>query len=409
MNEKLIRELYVKHSKKIKGGFISSRKNILKEYNESTEDEITDGQLKSFIKKNDLNSLLSNIGGKEVRSDQTVTRYEDGSYLYNRLIRLHENDLNDDKSVLRAFGLPFESWTITSAEFNLWSVESAEKRLNNYQAKIKVKPKTIKDITPSEIIDLLSESEFKFPKIEYNHNESNKTCSIFIADDHVGQIGYDFNETMSWVQEVKHHLKNVMPEKLIINFLGDVLHVDNVSKTTDRGTQLETQGTAYDMVRNAVKHVAYIVSELSFIETDIYWVMGNHSRLSEFIVMNWVADKFDNSEHIKFYVDESPRKAFILYDWLIGILHGDMPNNNKGYWLSDEFAILWGQSKYREQFEGHLHHRATRNYGSKQHHTMPTKAKQTDYEKKLGYDNYRPNIEVHTYFKDSVQKEIKTF
>ena len=408
MNEKFIRERYVRYGKKIKNGYISDRKRILEEYNE-IHDPITEIQLKRYIATNNLIALLSGDTVEEEKPKESITRYEDGSMLYDRLIKLHDNELNDDTVIMQAFNLDPSKWLITSATFNLWSVDSKDRRLNNYQAKVKVKPKTKKDLTVEDFKKIMGDFEYKVPKRTPKVFTNKKIATVFIADDHVNQVGFSLEETYEWVAQIKQYLLNEKPEHVNINFLGDVLHVDNVSETTNKGTQLKIEGTVYDMSRNAMTHVTHIIDELSITNTTVRWVQGNHSRLAEFLIMMNVENSFRDNKFIEFDVSESRRKAYMTYDWLTGILHGDMPNKNKGYWLSTEYAELWGKSLYREQYEGHLHHSAKTNYGSLSHTTMTTKAKQTDYEVGLGYDNHMPNVEVHIYYEGSRQKQIKTF
>ena len=407
MNEKLIRELYVRYGKKIKNGYMSDRKRILREYNQQESKKITEYKLKHYISDNNLVSLLSGEVEEELPKGSLEIN-QDGSQKLLSYMKMTHDKAKSIEYVMESQGYPIEEYTMVTLVVNEWGSKTNGDN-QSYQIKLTVKPKTIKDITPHDIVKLSNNFKFKMPMIKHEIKDTNKTCTVYIADDHVGQVGYDLEETKQWVQEIKEYIKQQNPERVNINFLGDVLHVDNISKTTDRGTQLETQGTAFDMVTLAFTHLCHIVNELSTVPTTVRWVQGNHSRLTEFTLMQWLETSFSHNTHIEFEVNEKRRKAYMTYEWLTGIFHGDMPKSNKGHWLSDEFAPLWGQSQYREQYEGHLHHRAITNYGSLAHNTMTTKAKQTDYEYGLGYDNHMPNVEVHTYHKGSRKKVIATF
>ena len=118
------------------------------------------------------------------RPKETISRNKDGSVLYDKLITLHENDVNDDEAILSAFSLSSTHWNIDSLILNLWSVESSKKRLNNYQAKVRVSRKKIDDITLEQQVKALNEIK-AIDQIPYEELSSDYKYAIFLSDKHI--------------------------------------------------------------------------------------------------------------------------------------------------------------------------------------------------------------------------------
>ena len=96
-----------------------------------------------------------------------------------------------------SFNLDPLKWVITSAEFNLWSVESKVKRLNNYQAKIKVKPKKLNDIDKHDLKDMFS-NVYKLPKIDLIKPTSSNSFALRITDSHIGSSVFKEYQCIKW-------------------------------------------------------------------------------------------------------------------------------------------------------------------------------------------------------------------
>lgn len=326
----------------------------------------------------------------------SMQRNKDGSVIYERLIALTEEQLNDERMLMKAFNIDPDNWVITSSKFNFWSTESKEKRLNNYQVTIKVKPKMVKDITLEDMVKAVKEIKPIKAK-PFKVERTGKTYNIFITDNHIGSAYFNEQLYIESIMEAKHDIERNKVERVIISFLGDILHVDNVTKTTDRGTQLEMPMTSYDMVRKANELVCFTIETLSVVKTDVYWVQGNHSRLAEFQLFMGIEQRFSNNDHIFFDVDETRQKAYTIYETFIGIMHGDMSKKNYTNWSQFMFASLWGQSTRWEQHSGHLHSKNVFTEGGLMH-TIHSTQKATDvYERGLGYGNYRPVMEAYIY------------
>ena len=375
---------------------------ITEEYNSIKNENRSKNSLRSIwlrLSSEEKDSVVSGNDNKTNEYKETFRKNADGSYLYDRLIQMHESDLIDDTKVLNSFNLDPLKWVITSAEFNLWSVESKVKRLNNYQAKIKVKPKKLNDIDKHDLKDMFS-NVYKLPKIDLIKPTSSNSFALRITDSHIGSSVFKEYSMYQMVEKAKIDIINGGFETVYIDFLGDILHVDNVNKTTDRGTQLEMPMSAYDMIRKAQEVITYTINELSLTDTEVRWTQGNHSRLTEWLFFRLIAESFSNNKHIKFMVDESRRKGYLIYNTFCGLFHGDMPKKNYYDVFHFEFSLLWGQANKWEIHSGHFHSLTQITKGGMLH-TIHGIDKDTDtYEDSLGYMNMYNKVEAVIYNKE---------
>lgn len=395
INKKLVLELIPKYHE---NGSIQWSE-LVKEYNYTTKENRTRNTLRSIWTRLPNHEKDKIRGKQEKQYKETFQKNADGSYLYDRLIQMHEGDMIDDTKVLESFNLDPLKWVITSSTFNLWSVESKDKRLNNYQAKIKVKPKEVKDINSIDLLSIIN-SVKPLEKIKTNKVDSDNSYAIRITDTHIGSNVFNEYAMYTTIEKAKKDILNNDISKVYIDFLGDILHVDNNSKTTDRGTQLEMEMSSYDMIRKAVEVIAHVIRELSIVETQVNWVQGNHSRTLEFVFFLLVENMFVNNEHIKFNVDETTRKAYMIYDTMINLFHGDIPKKNYYQIFQFEFSDLWGQAKRWELHSGHFHSLSQTTIGGMLHTIHGVQKFTDDYERSLAYTNKWLKLEAVLYNKD---------
>ena len=411
MKDKLIEIALKRMSNTTSQGWRVNWQRVEDDYNEIYNDYKNKSELRKIIYDN--KSLEELVTLKELenaindnRPKETISRNKDGSVLYDKLITLHENDVNDDEAILSAFSLSSTHWNIDSLILNLWSVESSKKRLNNYQAKVRVSRKKIDDITLEQQVKALNEIKV-IDQIPYEELSSDYKYAIFLSDKHIGSNVHDRKALLRAIQNAKLDIIKEEAKEVNINFLGDILHVDNTNKTTVRGTQQETVGSAYDMVRSAHEVLVHLIKELSIVKTNVYWVQGNHSRLAEFQTFMVLEQYFKNCEHINFYVDESITKAYNIYDTFIGLFHGDIPRKNYFQMFQFDYPEIWGQAQAWETNSGHFHNKNVETFGGQMHTIHGTQSLQSDYEASLGYNNHWKKCEAVLYHKDFGRR--KTF
>lgn len=426
INKQLVLDLHKKHTYNGQANW----NKIVSEYNTITNEYRTKNSIRSVVyrhyRKGNNNKLKkpkntnkpqhhkkSIKGQEESYKDQSFqyTQYQNGETLYRKTVTLHENESNDHKAILNAFSLDIKTWVITSLKINHWTVESLEKRLFNYQMEIKVRPKTNKDLTKSDVEELFKNMKPLEP-MEYMDLSTGKTSSIYFSDNHIGSAVFSPKRFKKTVARIRKYLLEVKPEQVNINFVGDVIHVDNYLKTTAKGTQLEMPMTVYEMIDLADRLIIHAIEQLSITNTKVYWVQGNHSRALEYTVFKGIERYFVNNKHIEFDVSESLRKAYLVYDRLIALNHGDMSKQNMYNWIQFEFAEMWGKAKSWELHTGHLHHLkavkiSTDTIGGLEHTQHGVDIDNTEYEDHLGFRNNYYVTRVYTYNNKDHRRSIE--
>ena len=106
--------------------------------------------------------------------------------------------------------------------------------------------------------------------------------------------------------------------------------------------------------------------------------------------MGW----FHNQEDVTIEENLSPRQSILYGKNLITFVHGDDgPLTKYGNIIASENAELWGRSKYRFIFTGHLHtERELPNFGDTVIYRMPSLAGTDDYHFRKGYKSRKALI-----------------
>lgn len=314
-------------------------------------------------------SILIKTPVKDPYGDCLIEMREDGTTLSQRKILMSEADMKDPVFVLKAHGFDPTLFRLVSARNNFWITATKEKGdLNNYQSRIVVEPIKDGEITKEEFKEIALSFKYKHPAVHFVKREGKMALEIDFADLHVGSMSWakesgednDYkiteNKIFGIVEQIKVILKLYPISKVFICFLGDFLHVDNEAGTTTAGTSVNVDGRPKKMIQVAYRIAIHIISELSVdMETEVYWIEGNHSRMAEYTLFYSLPMIFSKSSNIKFNISVKTRSAFLYGLNLIGLIHGDMPNKQKGYWLQQEHREAWAIARYVEIHEGHTH------------------------------------------------------
>lgn len=416
INELIQQQVYYKS----KYGYCEyNRHRVVKAYNNLyPNDPIELEDLHGYVSQDELKEmyLLKNDGSKPVAlmkepslRAKTMTSSGDGSISMQGVIdpqQFMDSMLESPESLLIANGRDPQRFVVTKHRIS----QTAN---GSYTYSIEMKPKGLKDLDAEELLRHLNASTFTAPKINYRPHSRmvERAIEIDMADLHIGSAYFNKERYYESLINICRYIVQHQAEKVYLCLMGDVLHVDNVSETTDKGTQLSTVRGPYEMVDEAMEILIETILRLGATapELEVLWVQGNHSRLAEYTLIQGVAYAFRQEPHVTFNVDSRRRKAFLYGKTLVGIHHGDMPKKNRFDWLQFDYSELWGQAKYWEMHNGHFHSEEAETRGRLVSRTVTT-IKQTDeYETNLGYSNGKPSIMVFRYEKDNGLKGIEYF
>lgn len=402
INRELLYKLYMKHG---------NWRKATEEYNSVTGENRTEHTLRTsgnrHINKNGLprpketkNKSVTNTQNAPVVPGRKLEIKSDGTHSLIAYSKMTFEQTKEPEYVMRVNGYPPEKWELHDLIINEYGSTTNEDN-QYYQIKFNVKPKTLKGINYEDVNRLIKREVKRVKPIKYKKVNSDKSFALFITDKHIGLSLENDYLLKSVIEQARQTAIEEEVEKIYVYNLGDFFHVDNASKTTNRGTQMDMPISAYEMWDRGLELTNYIVDRLSFIPLEFTWVQGNHSRLAEYSVMNAIKHMYSNNKHIIFNVDSTYRKANNIYETFIGCFHGDMPKKNYTHTFQYEFPELWGSCKYWESYSGHLHSKEVMvtTTGGLEHTILSTMKPTDDYEYSLGYGNYRPRVEAYIYEK----------
>jgi hypothetical protein len=151
---------------------------------------------------------------------------------------------------------------------------------------------------------------------------------------------------------------------------GDGQHADDQTNQTPRSkhgldvdtryfrtieADIEALSTAVELAK--AKHIRVIVRIMS----------GNHNPHSWIAILFALAERYRLDDRVEVICDPS---EFFVMDWgkvLIAAHHGDKAKADRlVHFIADEFAEMWGKTRHRFLFTGHLHSHKSQDIGGMQ-------------------------------------------
>lgn len=346
---------------------------------------------------------------KELNKASVEHDFKTGLITSDRIIEIQRADIDNADELLKAHGYNPLNFELINVKSNYWTgLSKDDGQIVNFQSKITLRQKTSQsELTKEDILDIVAnfkpiERDFKLRQVNTNGKEK-LALEVSFSDIHIGsfswhqEVGkdYDLKIAIDKIKKVVEEAKEIIElypiEKLYLTFLGDFVHIDTVDSTTTKGTRVDSDSRPKKILQKSQEVLIYIIDELcQGIETELYWIEGNHSRLLEYSIFMSLPFIFSKNKHINFHVEPISRKAFMYKGNLIGLTHGEVKNNEQFLWLQNEFKELWGQSNYAEIHSGHLHQEIeTSEKGGIIQRTNPTIKEQDLYEFENGWKSYK--------------------
>jgi len=228
-----------------------------------------------------------------------------------------------------------------------------------------------KDEFLQSIEDLISNYAPKYPTIDYPIRKDGHLLIINPADVHIGKYA-DASETGSEYnieiakERVREGVKGILRnaegfpiERILFCIGNDILHTDNVHKTTTRGTPQDTDGKWYKHFTEALELYVEVVEMLMQIApVDCVHSMSNHDYMSGFHLAHALKSWYRNTEAVTVDAEPKHRKYYKYKNSLIALTHGDgakLPS--LPLLMAQEEPQMWANTKYRYWYLHHLHHK----------------------------------------------------
>ena len=209
---------------------------------------------------------------------------------------------------------------------------------------------------------------YKRKKTKNNH------CLVLdIADLHIGKLstlnGVGSNEEYNVDVAIKRALEsaeslmdkssawNINQVYFIIG--NDVLHTDNTTGSTTKGTNQDTDGIWYDNFKIARLVYSHIIKKLSIVApVHVIHCPSNHDKMTGFMLADAVSCYFHNDKNITFDVSTMHRKYVKYGKNLLNFSHGDGAKLDQvPYLAAHEVPQLWADTVFRYGYLHHIHHK----------------------------------------------------
>jgi hypothetical protein len=207
---------------------------------------------------------------------------------------------------------------------------------------------------------------------------------IDLADVHIGKLCVETETGTTYSRDIAVHRMVEGTRGLlrkseghgigrILFVLGnDILHVDNSKGTTTSGTPQDTDGSYFQMYRDAVAaYVRTIEMCADVAPVDLIYCPSNHDWLSGWTLAQTVGVWFQNDKRVsasEYNLSELHRKYFRFSDNIIGLTHGDGAKEADLYPLMvTEARAHISDCAHRYWYVHHFHHKNRKAQGVLSH------------------------------------------
>lgn len=320
-----------------------------------------------FIKKQEDNLLSES----EARYKETSEINSNGTLSSDKLISLEDCDKENPESLLKAHGFSPKKFELVSAKNSIWQQGRKEGKLNLYSSKIVIKP--LNEIKVSfEDIDRFFESRDYGKHVLISpvvYNDTKDFLEIDIADLHFGLLAcsdetsdknFDINiaekDFKNAIGDIIQRCGDRKFKKIVIAFLGDILHSNNAMGTTAKGTPQDMDTRLNKIFDRALEMLISTIETFERIApVEVVYVPGNHDRETGYMLNKALQQAFRKDSNVEFFNSPNPRKARKYGKCLIGWTHGDMKKDRMLEWMKTEYREEYGSTIYQEVHAGHQH------------------------------------------------------
>lgn len=203
-------------------------------------------------------------------------------------------------------------------------------------------------------------------------------CTVYtLADVHIGMLAwqdetgesYDTEKASDRVRKWVSYCVDQSPasDEAVILDVGDLTHADDqTNQTRARGHVLDVDTRHYKTQDVTIETIAAAV-EIALTKhrrVRVRIMRGNHNPHAYIGIMFAMSERYRNNPRVE--IERTPMDFFAM-QWgscMIASHHGDKAKA-AGLILemADRYAGMWGQTRYRYLFTGHMHHHKSQDIG----------------------------------------------
>lgn len=210
-----------------------------------------------------------------------------------------------------------------------------------------------------------------------NHKAGDLLTTYLISDAHIGmyawarETGEDY-DTQKAVDRLTSWLGQAVSasppsERAVILSNGDLTHADdqnNETPTSKHKLDVDTRHfRTLDMTITALNSCVELALR-KHKNVDLVVLPGNHDKTAYMAVLFAMAERWRDNDRVTVYRDPSEFYVRTFGKTMIAAHHGDKSKAERlVLFLADEYPEMWGQTRHRYLFTGHLHHHKSADIG----------------------------------------------
>ena len=212
-----------------------------------------------------------------------------------------------------------------------------------------------------------------------------------------GGVDWDISIATKCYQAGIDSMASRMPKckKIVVLLAGDLAHTDNFHQgTTNPNTHhiVDVDGRYPKVVRSAA-HIAYHAIDRSLEtadEVEVVCLPGNHDCATMAGVSESICQRYRNQRRVTVTNSDCPHW---FAEWGVNMFaatHGDkLKQRRMGQYMADQAAEIWGRTKFRFGFLGHLHSKTITSEPGVQLEILPTPCAPDSFSSSHGYSSMR--------------------
>lgn len=170
----------------------------------------------------------------------------------------------------------------------------------------------------------------KTPELIFKNKTEKNLLEISLADHHFGKLclngsGIEDSKNSFYkaIQNLLNKSKSFSIDEILLPVGNDFFHIDNMEKTTSRGTPQDVDGHFFDIFKDGCKSLVESIQLLSTVApVTVLWVPGNHDFSTSFFLCEYLKAYFHQNDNVNINTDKKTRKYYQYGTSLIGFTHG---------------------------------------------------------------------------------------
>ena len=229
--------------------------------------------------------------------------------------------------------------------------------------------------------------------------------TLFIPEPHLGMLAwanecgenYDLDIAEELLLRSADYLLDAAApngtDQMLIMDPGDFFHYSGRKPETEQSKHhLSSDGRWQKTIEAGVRIFTEIVARAAARckKLDVVRVRGNHDPDWSFWLDVCLRSHFRNSKHIEINTDPTKAKMVEFGQTMMMIDHGDLKKDRDlGEFMANEWPEVWGRTKYRYVWTGHIHHRDAKEHRGYQWESVNSIAAKDDYHADNKYQSLR--------------------